>query len=328
MPKLFVTRRLPLDPASLLEDEIDCVVFPHDRAPTRAELLEGSEDADAMISLLSDSIDAEFFGARPKLRAVANYAVGYDNIDIKSAERNGVWVTNTPGVLTEATADIAWTLLLGVGRRVVEGDRLVRAGEFHGWSPTMLLGKELSGSTMGVFGFGRIGQAVAHRARGFGMKVIFNSRSPVPMEIRYGIDAEVVTKEELLRRADVISVHTPLNKASRHAFGGAEFVAMKDDAILINTARGPVVDEAALVQALEEGQIAGAGLDVYEDEPKVHQGLLGRSDVVLLPHLGSATHATRHKMVKIAVDNIVAAIREKTPKNAVNNPRASLKRNV
>ena len=328
MPTLFVARRLPIDPSNLVEQDVLCEVYPHDRAPSRAELLSLSEGADGMITLLSDAIDADFFSMRSNLKVVCNYAVGYDNIDIEAANKHGVWVTNTPGVLTEATADIAWALVLSLCRKVIAGHQMVASGAFSGWSPTMLLGKELNGTTLGIFGFGRIGQAVARRARGFGMKVVYTSRSPVPINVRQKLDAEPVTKNELLATSDIISVHAPLNKSSLHAFGETEFEAMKDDALLINTSRGAVVDEVALVHALGQGQIGGAGLDVYEEEPRVHPGLLKADNVVLLPHLGSATYTTRETMVRIVVDNAMAALRGKTPKNAVNNPRAALSQHI
>lgn len=306
MSRIFVTGKLPVDPSTLAPRGVEVIVFDQARALSAGELVERAEGADALLTLLPDRVDAALLEALPRVRVVANYAVGYDNLDLEACTARGVWATNTPDVLTEATADLAWALLLSVARRVREGERLVREGGFVGWSPTMLLGQELYGRTIGIFGAGRIGQAVARRAEGFGMNVLRHSR-------RAG-----VSREELFARADVLSLHCPLTPETRHAIDAAAFAQMKPSAILINTARGPVVDEEALVRALERGQIAGAGLDVYEEEPKVHPGLLGRDDVVLLPHLGSATHHTRRRMVEIAMDNILAALRGARPPNALN----------
>lgn len=325
MPSVFVTRQLPVDPPALLHDALGnpqgksvealtVRVFPEPRPPTRAELVAGAAGADAILSLLSERIDGPVLdaiaAAHPSrtsaLRIVANYAVGYDNIDVPACTARGVWVTNTPGVLTEATADLAFTLLLALARRVREGERLVRTGGFDGWSPTMLLGTELAGKVLGIYGAGRIGQAVARRGRAFGMEVLERGRG------------RGVAFDELIERSDVISIHTPLNDETRHAFDEGVFACMKNTALLINTARGPIVDEMALVDALAAGEIAGAGLDVYEDEPRVHPQLIGRDDVVLLPHLGSATHRTRRRMAETALANVAAVLRGERPPNAVN----------
>ncbi len=318
MPRVFVTRELPVDSRAVLSEElgadvdgevpldVQVDVFDQARPPTREELFAGAAGADAVVSLLSERIDGAFLDAVPTLRIVANYAVGYDNIDVAACTERGVWVTNTPGVLTEATADLAFTLLLAVARRVREGERLVRSGNFDGWSPTMLLGTELSGKVLGIYGAGRIGRAVARRGEAFGMQVIERGRGR-------GVDFD-----ELIERSDVISIHAPMNDETRHAFDERVFARMKKTALLINTARGPIVDEAALVQALEDGQIGGAGLDVYEDEPRVHPGLVSRDDVVLLPHLGSATHVTRRRMAETALRNVAAVLRGEGPPNAVN----------
>ena len=319
-PLVYVTRRLAVDPAAVLGPDFDVDVWPGERAPTRDELLANARNAAGLVTLLSDPIDEALLAGLPKLQVVANYAVGYDNIDVKAAAARGIWVTNTPDVLTDATADIAFTLLLAVARRVREGERMVRDGKFHGWGPTMLLGKDLAGKTIGIFGFGRIGQAMARRARGFGMKVVYTQRSRAPEAIERELGAEKVPFSDLLSRADVISVHCPLTPETRHAFGAAELARMKRGAILINTGRGPVVDEAALVAALESGHLFGAGLDVYEREPTVHPGLLRRDDVVLLPHLGSAGEDTRRMMAELALTDVARVIRGDRPLHPVNQP--------
>jgi glyoxylate reductase len=315
-----VTRPLPVDPTAIAGSDIELDVRTEDSPPSREELIEGTRRADGLLAFLSDPVDAALLDECSHLRIVANFAVGYDNIDVAAASERGVWVSNTPDVLTEATADLTWTLLLALARRVREGERLVREGKFHGWSPTMLLGTELYGYTMGIFGLGRIGRAVARRARAFGMEVVYVSRHGAPAELEAELAAKRVSKEGLLEQADVLSIHAPLGEQTRHAFATSEFRHMKSSALLLNTSRGPLVDEAALVTALERGEIAGAGLDVYEREPEVHPGLVDRDDVVLLPHLGSATRHTRRRMAEIALDNAVAVLRGQSPTTPVNSP--------
>jgi glyoxylate reductase len=319
-PLVYVTRRLAVDPAVVLGPEFDVAVWPGERAPTRAELLEGARHAAGLVTLLSDPIDDALFAQLPALRVVANYAVGYDNVDVKAAAARGIWVTNTPDVLTDATADLAFTLLLAAARRVREGERMVREGRFHGWGPTMLLGKDLAGATLGIFGFGRIGQAMARRARGFGMKVIYTQRSRAPEAVERALEAEKVPFDQLLARSDAISIHCPLTAETRHVFGRAELARLKKGAILVNTGRGPVVDEAALVEALESGHLFGAGLDVYEREPTIHPGLLRRDDVVLLPHLGSAGEDTRRVMAELALGDVARVLQGDRPRHPVNAP--------
>ncbi len=304
--RVFVTRTLPVDVKSFFGPDVAVEVFDAPRPPTREELVAEAKGAGGLVTLLSETVDGALLDALPDVRVVANFAVGYDNIDVDACTARGVWVTNTPDVLTEATADLAFALILALARRVREGERLVREGRFDGWSPTMLLGTELSGKTLGIFGPGRIGQAVARRAEAFGMEVLATGRdSGVPFE-------------ELLAHSDIISIHAPLTEQTRHAFDDAAFAQMKPTALLINTARGPIVDEGALVKALDAARIAGAGLDVYEEEPKVHEGLLERDDVVLLPHLGSATRETRRAMATLALDNCAAVLRGERPPNPVN----------
>ena len=272
------------------------------------------------MTMLSDRIDAEFMAACPQLRVIANYAVGYDNLDLHAAARTGIVLTNTPDVLTEATADIAFALVLGVARRVREGERLLRAGEFHGWRSDMLLGTELHGRVFGLIGMGRIGAATARRARGFGMRVHYCNRNPVSTELTAELGATRRSLDELLAEADVLSVHCPLTPETHHLLNAARLAQLKPGAILINTARGPVVDEAALVDALERGALRGAGLDVYEHEPRVHPGLLHRDDVMLLPHLGSATTETRAVMAELALRNCVAVLQGRPPETPITLP--------
>jgi glyoxylate reductase len=272
----------------------------------RAELLRRVREASALVPILADRVDTELLDTAPRLRVVANHAVGYDNIDVPACTARGVWVTNTPDVLTDATADLTWALILALARRLREGERMVRAGEYRGWAPTMLLGRDMTGHTLGILGYGRIGRAVARRAEGFGMRVLFTARGGgVPFD-------------ELLSESDVLSIHCPLTAQTRHLFGPAELLRMKKGAVLVNTARGPIVDEAALAAALAAGHLGGAALDVFENEPAVDPGLIGRDDVVLLPHLGSATQETREKMATIALENVELVLRGERPRTPVN----------
>lgn len=304
--RCFITQAIDPVGLSLLRDAgIAVDMRDTDRPITASELLQRSRGCAALIPMLTDRIGAELL-ARPELRVVANYAVGFDNIDIEAASAADVIVTNTPGVLTDATADLAFAGLLAAARRVLEGDALVRAGGFHGWHPTALCGLELSGARLGIVGLGRIGRAVAERARAFGMEVVSYSRSGgLPLD-------------ELLETSDVISLHCPLTPETRHLIDARALRRMKPTAILVNTARGPVVDEAALVQALRDGVIASAALDVFEQEPLVHPGLLKLPNVVLLPHLGSATSKARAKMSEMAARNVIAVLAGTEPPNRVN----------
>jgi len=301
---LFVTRALPIDVAAECPDGVRARVFEHDRVPTADEIVERARGCATLLTLVSDPVDGALLDALPEVRHVAQVAVGYDNVDVEACRARDVLVTHTPGVLTDATADLTWALILAVARRVREGEALVREGRFEGWSPTMLLGMELSGRTLGVFGYGRIGRAVARRARGFGMQVVYCSRSEVE-----GDDAERVGFDALLSRSDVLSIHAPLDESTEGRFGAEALSAMKPGAILINTARGPLIDEAALAPALDDGPLRGVGLDVYAEEPAVHPSLLDRDDVVLLPHLGSATRAARERMARTALTDALRVLR-------------------
>ncbi|MCB9630158.1 MAG: D-glycerate dehydrogenase [Sandaracinaceae bacterium] len=320
MPKLVLSRDLPFAPSFDLAAAtrgLEVVTVATGRSAQPEELREACRDAHALISMLSDRVDADFLAACPELRVVANYAVGYDNLDLAAARRAGIVLTNTPDVLTEATADIAFALLLGVARRVREGERLLRAGHFHGWRSDMLLGSELHGRVFGLIGMGRIGAATARRARGFGMRVHYCNRNPVAPELAAELSAERRSLDELLAEADVLSVHCPLTPETHHLLNAERLAQLKPSAILINTARGPVVDEAALVDALSRGALRGAGLDVYEHEPRVHPGLLERDDVMLLPHLGSATTETRAVMAELALANCLAVLAGEQPKTPI-----------
>lgn len=316
--KVAITRKIHSAAEDLLRSaQCEVWVNPEARPLQREELCAIAHDYDAMICLLSDRIDEEILSAAKRLRIVANYAVGFDNIDIPAATRRGIAVSNTPDVLTNATAELAWALLLSVARRVVEGDRLVRAGEFHGWDPLMLLGYEVAGKTLGIIGAGRIGTAMARRARGFDMRILY-TRPSGPRREMEELGAQHVELETLLRESDFISIHTPLTPSTRHLIGRPQFELMKPTAILINTGRGPVVDEAALAEALANRRIAGAGLDVYEYEPKVEHALLALDNVVLLPHIGSATFEARASMARLAAENVLDALRGDMPRTCLN----------
>ncbi len=322
MAKIFVARRIPDKGLNLLYETFgkDAVtVYPEDQVIPREALLAAVKGVDALLPILTDRIDGEVLDAAgPQLKIVANFAVGYNNIDVPAATERKVPVTNTPGVLTETTADLTWSLILAVARRLGESERILRAGKWTGWGPMQLMGSDVFGKTLGIFGFGRIGKAVARRAKAFDMQVLYTSRETVDPEIDHEYHATEVDKETLLAESDFVSIHCPLLPETTHAFGAADFQAMKRTAYLVNTSRGPVIDEAALVEALKSGEIAGAGLDVYEEEPKVHPGLFECENAVLLPHLGSATLETRGKMAHIAASNIVARLNGEKPPNCVN----------
>jgi glyoxylate reductase len=304
---LYLTHPLPEPVMLAIRQRYALVVEPTDQPPTPEERQRGFGQADAVICTLTDHVDAALLSHASRLKILANFAVGYNNIDVAAARSRGIIVTNTPDVLTDATADLTWALMLAVARRVVEGDRWMRTGQWSGWAPTQMLSADVSGKTLGIVGMGRIGQAVARRAAGFNMPVIFANRHPCPMpsEVR---EWKLRTLHEILRHADFITLHVPLTDATRHLIGARELSMMKPTSFLINTARGPVIDEAALVSALQTGTIAGAGLDVYEREPVLQDGLAALPNVVLLPHLGSATQETRVRMGMICLENIAAVL--------------------
>jgi glyoxylate reductase len=288
-----------------------------DRAISRQELLTQVGDAEALAVTLAETVDGELLSRAGRLRAVAVYAVGYNNVDVQAAMARGIVVTNTPDVLTETTADLTWGLLLAVARRIPEGERLVRDRRWSGWGPTQFLGSEVHGRTLGIVGLGRIGRAVARRASGFGMPVLYTNRGSLSRDDEKSVNGQAVTLPDLLAAADFVSLHVPLTEQTRHLIGKKELALMRSTAFLINTARGAVVDEVALAEALASGRPAGAGLDVYEHEPDIHPGLLRLSNVVLLPHLGSATAQTRIRMGMMVVENIAAALSGGEPPNRV-----------
>jgi glyoxylate reductase len=315
--KVLATR--PLFPAAqkILDGicEVDYWTKP-ERIP-KDELFRRIADKEGLLCLLTEKVDAELLAAAPKLRIAANVAVGYDNITVADCTKRGVAATNTPGVLDETTADFAWTLLMAVARRLGEGEALARSGKWTGWDLNQLVGADVWGKTLGLIGFGRIGRAVARRSSGFQMKVIYYDSVRVPLDVERGFHAEYRELRALLAEADFVSVHVPLLPETRGLFNAKTFSQMKPTAFLINTSRGPVVDEAALVEALEQKQIAGAALDVYEKEPQIHVGLK-RPNVVLAPHIASASLETRTKMACMAADNVVAMLQGRRPPNILN----------
>lgn len=313
--RIVVTRAIPQAALSLLREGGDVWVSPHDRPLTDAELYEAVAGADAVVSLLHDRVDGALLDAAgPQLRVVANVAVGYDNVDVAAVTARGVVVTNTPGVLTEATADLAMGLLLAVTRRLGEGERLLRAATPWAWAMDFMLGSGLQNKTLGIVGLGGIGQATARRARAFGMAIAYSGRRRADPAVEEELGgARWMDLDELLSVADVISLHCPLTPETRHLISADALAAMKPTAYLVNTARGPVVDEAALVEALGSRTIAGAGLDVFEREPEVHPGLLELDNVVLAPHLGSATVETRTEMALLAARNALAVLAGEAP---------------
>ena len=310
MSRVVVTGRIPQPGLQLLEASgHEVIAWDHDTPISRDELLRRVAGADAIVSLLTEKVDAELLDAAgPQLRVVCNVAVGYNNIDVAACRERGVLATNTPGVLTDATADIAMALILMSTRRLAEGERLIRSGEPWQWGMFMMLGTSIQGARLGIVGMGQIGAALARRARPFGMTIAYSNRRPVDATLATELDAVHLSLDELLATSDVVSLHCPYSADTHHLISTSQLQSMKSSAFLINTARGPVVDEAALVDALERGEIAGAGLDVFEREPEVHAGLLGRDDVVLIPHLGSATVETRTAMATLAARNALAVL--------------------
>ena len=314
--KVLVTREIPESGLRLLES-FDVTVL-SEQPPGRSELLEAAHGADGVLCTLTEKIDAEFMNAAGTgLKVVANMAVGYDNVDLGAAKERDVIVTNTPEVLDETTADTAFMLLLAAARRLGEGERIVRSGKWEAWGPKMLLGPDVWGKKLGVVGLGGIGEAVARRAKGFGMEILYTGRSRKE-EAEREFGARYLELDELLQESDFVSIHTPLTDETQHLIGVAELEKMKPEAVLVNTSRGPVVDEAALADALEDRRIFAAGLDVYEEEPEVHPKLLKLENVVLAPHIGSASIETRDKMANLAAENLQAVLSGEEPLNPVN----------
>ena len=315
--KVFVARPIFPETIEELKRHTDLRVNEEDRVLSKAELIAGMRDADGVFTLVTDNIDREVLSSAPRLKVVANFGVGVNNVDVNAATELGIAVTNTPGVLTETTADLAWAMLMAAARRIPESDRFIRSRIFHAWGPTMMLGHDVFGKTIGIVGFGRIGQAVARRAHGFSMRILFHDPSH---------DGEFVDElglipaslEQIYREADFISLHVPLNATTHHLLRDEAFAIMKRTCIVVNTSRGPVVDEKALVRALKAGRIAGAALDVFEHEPQIEPELLSMDNVVLAPHIGSASYETRFKMSTMTANNLLSALRGQKPPNLVN----------
>lgn len=316
--KVFVTRRLP---ASLdaLHDVAEVEVWPDRTPPSNEVLLEKVKTVDGLLCLLTDRIDPFLLDNAPSLKVVSQMAVGYDNIDVAAATERNIPIGNTPGVLTDATADLTWALLMAAARRVVEGDRFTRAGQWQTWEPDLLLGPNVSGATLGILGLGRIGQAVARRARGFDMRILYTSPEQAPTSVEQALGLEFVPFERLLQESDFLTIHTPLTPQTHQLFGDRQFEQMKRSAILINTARGSIVDQAALYRALSQGLIAGAALDVTDPEPiPMDSPLLTLQNLIILPHIGSASQQTREKMANMAIANLIAGLKGDRLPNCVN----------
>jgi glyoxylate reductase len=318
MARIFSTYPLPGDAFLRLGAQHDLRVFSEGRAPLPQEIIDGSQEADILLCLLTDRIDPQIIDACPSLRLIANYAVGVNNIHLDWATMRGIPVLHTPHVLTDASADHAFALILAVARRVVEGDKLVRERLWDGWDPTYLLGSHVTGKTLGILGMGRIGQALARRARGFEMPILYNNTTRLPAGLERELGATYLPLEELLEKSDILSIHCPLTPKTTHLLDEKKLRRMKKGAILINTARGAIVDESALVRMLQAGHLRGAGLDVFAQEPEVHPALIEMSQVVLTPHIGSGTEETRAAMTAILVAGIEAYLAGEIPSNVAN----------
>ena len=317
-PRVMISRALPEEVIARARSRADVDLHAGDKPLSKTELIARVKDREGLVCLITDTIDSSVFESCPRLKVVSNVAVGFNNIDVAAATKRGVVVTNTPDVLTETTADFAWTLLMATARRLVEADRYVRDGKFTQWEYMVLLGGDVHDKTLGIIGFGRIGRAMARRALGFNMRVLYQDAVAADPATERELRATRTDTATLLRDSDFVSIHTPLLPDTRHLINAQSLRTMKKTAYLVNASRGPVVDEAALVQALKEGWIAGAGLDVFEEEPKVHPGLMGLSNVVLAPHIASASSDTRIKMAALAVDNCLAVLEGQTPPTPVN----------
>jgi lactate dehydrogenase-like 2-hydroxyacid dehydrogenase len=324
-PKLLSTR--PLFPAArkILDDEFTVEYWLEPESIPRPELLRRVADKEGLICLLREKIDQELLDAAPKLRVVATVSVGFDHIDVGACTRRKVVATHTPGVLDDTTADFAWALLMAIARRIPEGEVWMRSGTWPGWDLDQLCGGDVWGKTLGILGFGRIGRGVARRSYGFNMRVLYSDAVRAPAKVEEQLRAEFVDRDKLFRDSDFVTLHVPLLPDTHHLISRENLWKMKPTAYVINTSRGPVVDEAALVEALEQKKIAGAALDVYENEPKVHPGLVDRKEVILTPHIASASLDTRTKMAVMAANNVVAVFHGKRPPNALNADALGLK---
>jgi glyoxylate reductase len=316
--KIFITRKIPQKGIELLlKKGYEVYINHHDRILTKKEIVKGLKNKDGLISLLTDKIDKEIIVSESKLKMIANYAVGYDNIDIKEATKNRIPVSNTPDVLTDTTAEMAWALLFSVSRRIVEGDKFTRNGKFKGWDPMLMLGQDISNKNLGIIGTGQIGTSFALKSIGFNMNILYYDEKRNP-KIEKELNAKKVEKLDLIKNSDFISIHLPLNKSTYHFIGTNELKNMKNNTILINTSRGSIIDEKALAMALKEKWIFGAGLDVYENEPKVNSKLLNLNNIIIQPHSASATYKTRSKMAIIAAKNMIQGLNGKIPINCIN----------
>ncbi len=316
-PRVFITRPIQQAVIAKIAEECEVRVYPRDEAIPKEELADVIQNVDGIIPS-GVRITRELIQVAPRLRVVANLAVGYDNIDVAACTERRILVTNTPDVLTEATADLTFALILAVARRIAESDRYVRSGRWSRWEWNYLWGSEMQGKTLGLYGFGRIAQATARRGRGFGMRIQYYARRRASESVERDLTAEFVDRETLLRQSDFLSLHVPFTPETRHAIAASEFALMKPSAFLINAARGPIVNEEDLVSALRGGRLAGAGLDVFENEPQVHPALLTMENVTLLPHIGSATAETRLRMALLACENLLAGLRGQRPPNLLN----------
>jgi glyoxylate reductase len=320
--KVFVTRKIPQEGLDIVTGKLDVKVWSSQQPPKKSEIIELAKDCQGLITLLSDPIDADLISKLPNLKVIAQYAVGYDNIDIDEATRRGIIVTNTPGVLTETTADLTWSLIMASARRLLEADKYVREGNWNvAWGPELLLGSDIHGATLGIVGMGRIGQAVARRAKGFNMQVLYHSRSHNKeiAALEKSVGAKSASLESLLRESDIVTLHVPLTPETHHMIGANELAMMKEDSILINTSRGQVVDQDALYGALSSGQIGGAGLDVFREEPiSKDSPFFGLPNVILVPHIGSASKMTRATMATMCAENILIALNGEKPPNIIN----------
>ena len=324
-PKILSTRPLFPEARQILDQHFEVDYGKSGEQISRGELLKRVADKEALICLLTERVDEALLAAAPKLRIAATVSVGFDNIDVAACTRRKVVATNTPGVLDDTTADFAWTLLMAIARRLLEGDEWMRSGTWPGWDLDQLLGGDVGGKTLGIMGFGRIGRGVARRAQGFQMRILYNDAVRAPINVEKELRAEFVERDRLFRESDFITLHVPLLPDTRHLISKENLDKMKPTAYLINTSRGPVVDEAALADALQQKKIAGAALDVFEAEPKANPALVGRKDVILTPHIASASVETRTKMAVMAANNLVACFDGKRPPNALNADALGLK---
>jgi glyoxylate reductase len=316
--RILITGNLPENVISPLKEKYQVEMNQEDRPMDRQALISGVKDKQGLLSMLNDSINEEVLASAPHLKMIANFGVGYNNIDVRSATARSIMISNTPGVLTDATAELAFALILAISRRVVEGDRMVREGRFKFWAPMLFLGREVTGKTLGIIGMGKIGKAVAVRAGAFDMRILYHNRKKIDPGEEKNLKAKYVDLKTLLKESDFVSLNVPLTEETKHLIGKNELLLMKSAAFLINTSRGPVIDEEDLVEILKARKIGGAGLDVYENEPSLAPGLTELDNVILLPHVGSGTLETRVKIGALAVENLIAGLEGREPPNLVN----------